>query len=109
MIKRVVCLAFQEGKGEEFLDIFNRKKEKIRAVEGCYHMHLTQSVDQPDTFMTISYWHSVEDLDAYRSSDVFRSTWPDVKAMFAAPPQAWSLEVIDAPAEPPPYIYRSLD
>lgn len=109
MIKRIVCLTFQEGKGDDFLEIFNSKKDQIRAAEGCYHMHLTQSVTDPNIFMTISYWHSVEDLDAYRESAVFKATWPQTKALFAAQPQVWSLEVIDAPHEPPPYIYRSLD
>ncbi len=46
-------------------------------------------------FFTFSVWTSAEHLDAYRNSELFRTTWARTKALFAEKPQAWSLNQLD--------------
>lgn len=77
---------------DDFKSLFEANKEKIRAQEGCSYLELWQDIYDPSIFMTYSHWDSHEFLDQYRNSEVFNFIWPRTKAMFAAKPQAWSLD-----------------
>ncbi len=95
MIIRIVRMTFQEEKVERFLDNFRAAKDHIRAFEGCNHVELLRDIDHRQVFFTYSYWKSPEHLEAYRRSDLFRSTWGKTKPLFAAPPEAWSVESLE--------------
>ena len=85
-------MTFREDAIEQFLEIFNSSKEKIRGFEGCEHLELLRDVNDPRVYSTYSYWRSVEDLDRYRDSDLFGKVWPVTKALFDARPVAHSYD-----------------
>lgn len=99
MLKRIVRMTFRPEAVETFRrEVFDSSKHLIRAFPGCQHMELLQETGQPHILFTLSIWESAAALEAYRQSELFRNTWERTKAGFADKPQAWSLEVVDAPA-----------
>ena len=76
------------------LEIFNKYKEQIRNANGCTHLSLLQDKEESYVFFTYSKWDDEESLDAYRYSETFAEVWPQVKVIFAAPPEAWTVENI---------------
>jgi heme oxygenase (mycobilin-producing) len=95
MLKRIVKLTFRPEAVDEFLEqVFEPAQSKIRAVDGCLHMELLRDTAQPNVLFTLSHWVSEHHLEQYRQSELFRQTWSKTKALFAAPPAAWSLEVL---------------
>ncbi|MBL7691713.1 MAG: antibiotic biosynthesis monooxygenase [Flavipsychrobacter sp.] len=92
MIVRIVQMTFRADKTDEFVAMFNERKDRIRHFDGCTHLELWQDKKQPEIFFTYSHWESESALDHYRFSEFFKETWGLTKAMFAAPPQAWSVE-----------------
>jgi heme-degrading monooxygenase HmoA len=98
MIKRIVRLTFRPDAVEIFLtEVFEPSKSLIRAFPGCRHMELLRQAGRPDVMFTLSVWESEAALDAYRESELFRSTWARTKLGFAEKPEAWTVEVLDAP------------
>ncbi len=91
MIKRIVKLTFKSSEIETFKAIFESKKEKIRGFEGCEHLELWQDVDHPNVFFTYSFWKDASDLEKYRHSELFKSTWKATKLLFDGKPMAWSV------------------
>lgn len=90
MITRIVQLTFQEHLVDEFLAGFETTGPKIRAFDGCHGVDLVQDMYRPYVFFTISKWETEDDLEAYRKSDLFRSTWKKTKVLFSVPAHAWS-------------------
>jgi len=70
---------------------------KILAREGCFHVELLRTMSPDNIFFTFSLWESEEALNAYRHSELFKGVWPRTKALFAAPAEAWSTQLDDAP------------
>lgn len=95
MIIRVVKMTFQPQQVDQFRALFKGWKVKIRGFPGNRHLELWQDAADPSVFFTYSHWDSADDLEAYRRSDVFAGVWPVVKALFAAPAQAWTVERLD--------------
>ena len=95
MIVRIVRMHFRPGESEAFLDIFNASKHLIRKFDGCQHLTLYNEVGLPDVFFTYSIWASDANLDAYRNSELFRTTWAKTKALFADKAQAWSIKEVE--------------
>lgn len=98
MIKRIVKLTFREEETENFIQIFKESKENIRARNGCRYLELLRGKRNPNIFFTYSFWDSEDDLNAYRHSELFIATWAKTKVLFAAKPEAWSvdsLEILD--------------
>lgn len=93
MIKRIVKLTFQEDKVEDFIQIFEESKNKIRQFPGCQHLELWHARQPSNVFFTYSYWDSEDDLNNYRYSDLFRATWAKTKILFADKPEAWSVDM----------------
>ncbi len=94
MIKRLVKLTFQADKTEEFIAIFESSKDKIRAMPGCQHVELLRDATTPTIFFTLSLWDTEGSLNAYRASDLFRTTWAKTKVLFADKPAAWTTTTI---------------
>ena len=92
-------MTFNEDKVEEFLGLFERSKEKIRNFEGCLHVELCRDTKKRNVFFTYSKWTSEKALNKYRNSDFFRSTWSMTKSLFAAPPEANSLDTLYSSTE----------
>jgi quinol monooxygenase YgiN len=95
MIVRIVRMEFHPDNLETFQGIFDASKMAIRHFPGCLHLELHRDPRHPQVRYTYSHWRSQADLDAYRQSELFGSVWPRTKALFAAPPQAFSLERLE--------------
>ena len=94
MIKRLVKLSFQPEHTATFVDIFETSKAAIRQMPGCLHLELLRDTAAPHVFFTLSHWASEADLNAYRHSDLFQTTWAKTKVLFNDKPQAWSTQVV---------------
>ncbi len=94
MIKRIVKMTFKPESWAQFLDIFEKSCDQIRASEGCHHLELVQDVRRPEVFFTISIWENEDALNVYRHSELFAATWAKTKALFGDKPAAWSTNVI---------------
>lgn len=92
MLIRIVKMTFEATKVDEFLSVFEASKQKIKNMDGCTHLELLQDYNLPNSFSTYSYWNSEEDLNKYRSSDVFNDVWAKTKALFIEKPIAFSLK-----------------
>ena len=92
MIIRVVQMAFTREGITAFEELFAERKSRIRHFDGCLHLELWQDAHRPEIFFTYSHWDSEEHLNHYRFSPFFKETWTLTKALFAAPPQAWSVD-----------------
>ena len=75
MIRRIVKLTILSGKEDSFKAIFNKSKFKILSFEGCSNLELLQDIDNPNIFFTYSIWNDLEQLNKYRSSDLFINVW----------------------------------
>ncbi len=98
MLIRIVRMTFQEDQLGAFHDIFENSKHHIRAFPGCRHLQLLSDLNNPAVRMTYSHWDSPEDLENYRQSALFRTTWAATKVLFADKPVAFSagqLEVLN--------------
>jgi autoinducer 2-degrading protein len=98
MIKRIVKMTFRTDQVNTFLnDVFAHSKDAIRAFPGCRSMELLRDTNQPNVLFTFSVWELPDDLELYRQSPLFQSTWAKTKILFDDKPQAWSVTVEDAP------------
>jgi quinol monooxygenase YgiN len=94
MLIRYVRMTFEEEKIEDFLKIFETSRDQIRAMKGCQYLELMRDINQPTVFMTHSHWLSEDDLNNYRDSELFKSTWAKTKILFADKPMAFSVESV---------------
>ncbi|WP_262711303.1 putative quinol monooxygenase [Luteibaculum oceani] len=78
---------------QDFLEMFAAKKSAIRSSKGCMGLKLLQEKSEGNTFFTYSEWKSEDDLERYRNSELFKSTWAQTKQWFNAKPAAWSVEI----------------
>lgn len=91
MITRVVKLTIKPEAVKEFKKAFNESEKLIRAFEGCARLDLMKDLNNDSVFFTLSIWQTEEDLEAYRQSYLFKSTWSKVKILFSEKAEAWSL------------------
>ncbi len=94
MLIRIVRMTFQKEKVSEFLEMFDGVKSKIRAFEGCEYLELWQDADQPNIYLTHSHWQNPANLEDYRHSELFKTTWAKTKPMFADKPMAFSVNSV---------------
>lgn len=94
MIIRFVKMTFQEEYVEGFLEAVNKRKERIRAFNGCTYLQIVQDIHQPNIIFSHSYWETEKDLNNYRHSDFFQEIWTETKPKFAAKAEAWSVKNI---------------
>ena len=92
MLIRIVKMTFQPAKVGHFINAFESKKELIANFEGCTGVDLLRDINQPNIFFTYSKWRDEEALEKYRQSELFQSTWKEVKKLFSGKPEAWSVE-----------------
>lgn len=93
---RIVKMTFDVDKVDSFLKLFATVEDKIRSFQGCLSMEAFRDTKDPAVIFTFSVWENLENLEKYRNSELFRSTWAETKRCFAAPAEAWSLENICA-------------
>lgn len=91
MILRIVQMHFRKDALADFIQLFEERKQLIRAFEGCEHLELWQDEHNEAIFFTYSHWQSETHLNHYRFSELFKDTWAKTKVLFAEKPQAWSV------------------
>jgi heme-degrading monooxygenase HmoA len=92
MITRIVKMTFQPEKVYEFLSLFYKKKMYIEQFDGCRNVVLLNDIQNKNVFFTYSHWENEDSLNNYRNSELFNDVWKKTKILFAAKPEAWSLE-----------------
>jgi quinol monooxygenase YgiN len=92
MFVRIVKMGFHVENVAVFQAIFDGKKEKIRGNNGCQLLELYRDKNDPTIFFTYSYWEAEQDLENYRSSELFKNVWAETKALFNKKPEAWSVD-----------------
>ncbi len=97
---RTVRMTFHPDRVADFLALFTEARPRISAAPGCHHVELWQDARFPAVLTTFSRWDSPEALEAYRASDLFRTTWARTTPLFAAPPEARSQHVVRSPSRP---------
>ena len=92
MLVRIVKMKFKEEAVENFQELFQNSKEKIRHFEGCQRLEFYQDQKDSSQFFTYSYWVSEKHLNNYCNSILFAKVWKATKAGFSEKAQAWSLD-----------------
>lgn len=92
MVKRIVRLTIQPDKVEEFKKYFTASHSQIRSFPGCISVSLHHDVNQPEVMITYSKWDSENDLENYRNSELFKTTWQKVKPLFGGAPTAFTMQ-----------------
>ena len=87
-------MVFAEGSPELFLKYFRESAPQIRAFPGCRSLRLLRDKEDPHIFFTYSQWETPADLETYRNSPLFATTWARVKPLFQEKAQAWSVDEI---------------
>ena len=91
MLIRIVKMTFDPAEVDNFLELFDCKKDRIRNFEGCTHLELLRDQNDKTIFFTYSYWKDAEALENYRQSELFKQVWTETKKKFAGRAEAWSL------------------
>lgn len=94
MITRIVKMVFQEDKTDIFKEFSKTIVNKIASSKGCHKVNILQDKNNKNTFFSYSLWDSEDDLNNYRSSELFIDIWSKTKVMFADKPLAWSTEIV---------------
>jgi len=94
MIRRIVKMKFKEDNIQDFIEIFEKSKPAILNMKGCLCVELWKDNHNETIMFTISKWESIADLNNYRDTDFFKSTWKLTKSLFSEKAQAWSLDEI---------------
>ena len=90
MLMRIVKMEFDPAQVQAFDDLFDQSQAHIEAMPGCHRVLLIKGLGDQPIRTTLSWWERDTDLQAYRRSRLFGEVWPKTKAMFSAPPVAWS-------------------
>ena len=92
MILRIVRLAIQQEEATTFEELFYESYQYIRNFEGCTELKLMRDFTDSNIYFTYSNWESIDHLENYRKSDLFKSTWKKVKPLFLESAQVFTLE-----------------
>lgn len=102
MIVRLVRMTLRPDAVEPFLELYDGVAPRIRGREGCRRLELLADARFPNIVSTLSWWDHEASLEAYRASDLFRTTWAATKVFFAAPAEAYSH--IERRGDPEPVV-----
>jgi quinol monooxygenase YgiN len=78
----------------KFMALFESHRSAISEMPGCEDLQILSDACNSGIFFTLSQWKSQEYLDQYRNSEIFKTLWPQVKNLFHAPAEAWSVNPI---------------
>jgi quinol monooxygenase YgiN len=92
MIVRIVKMKFKIEAVQNFTDLFQVSKEKIKNFEGCKYVELLNDTNDTCCFFTYSHWESESHLEQYRQSELFKTTWAKTRVLFAEKPEVWTLK-----------------
>ncbi|MBL7942739.1 MAG: antibiotic biosynthesis monooxygenase [Flavobacteriales bacterium] len=85
-------MTFRKDCVTQFLALFEKHRAAIAASEGCVSLYMLQDTRNPQVIFTYSQWQDVSFLEKYRSGSVFAGVWPQTKALFELPAEAWTVK-----------------
>lgn len=91
MIYRIVKMTIKPESVQDFKKLFYEAQKLIKTFDGCSRVDLMKDLNNDSVFFTLSFWETEDDLETYRQSYLFKSTWAKVKILFSAKAEAWSL------------------
>ncbi|MCO6485665.1 MAG: antibiotic biosynthesis monooxygenase [Saprospiraceae bacterium] len=91
-VERLVCMTFRHEEVETFLSFFQEVGGRIRQQPGCMYLALWRDRFDRRVLFTHSRWATLESLEAYRESTLFKETWAWTRGLFAEKARAWSLD-----------------
>lgn len=94
MFTRIVKMDFIPSEIPAFLDNFDAVKDRIRNFPGCTFLELYRDKTNSTLFFTYSRWETVDHLEAYRHSELFRKVWAQTKPKFQNKAEAWSVDTL---------------
>ena len=81
---RIVTPHVRREAREEFKSIYNSEVlSQLRQVHGCRYAALTENVQAPDQFVSITVWNSKEDADAYEQGGLFHQLGKKLRHTFS--------------------------
>ncbi len=86
-------MTFDDHKLDEFMSLFNAVRAQIASFPGCRELRIYSEINDKTVIFTYSEWESEADLNNYRNSPLFKSTWSKTKKLFKAAPDAWSMSI----------------
>lgn len=84
-------MSFERDRCADFESLYQSVCQKILAMSGCLSLTLKKDATHQNVYYTVSTWASLEALDAYRHSPLFKETWATTKSMFDQKAEAYSL------------------
>lgn len=87
-------MSFREDSSEDFKEFTTTIKDKIKSFEGCSYLDILRDIHNPNIFFSYSHWAKEDDLNRYRDSEFFKTTWAKTKLWFDDKPEAWSVKSI---------------
>ena len=90
-VLRIVRLSFVPENIAAFEQIFRDAQPLIASFDGCLGVEVKRDFEQHNVYYTVSRWRSHADLQNYRQSELFRTTWAKTKVLFDEKPKAFSL------------------
>lgn len=90
MVTEFAQIKAKPGMELELIKGVEKSRVLFQAAKGCKGMTLQRSVEEPDTFLLMVQWETVEDhMVHFRESEGFQAWRGNVGHCFAAPPVVW--------------------
>ena len=87
MILERAIFAIKPGQAEDFEKAFEKAALLIRAAKGCRKADMHRGVENPDTFILLAVWDTLEDhMVGFRESAAFTEWRALLGPHFATPP-----------------------
>ncbi len=99
MVTEFAEIEVRPGQEEHFRDAVEHCKPLFARAPGCHGIALQQSVEQPQHFVLLVKWDSVEHhMEMFQKSPDFEEWREAVGDCFAAPPKVWHGQTVVASA-----------
>ena len=73
MILETAVFTIHAGQAEQFLEAFARGRKFIEQSKGCHRLELRRGIEEPDTFVLVVWWQTLEDHTVgFRGSDRYQ-------------------------------------
>jgi heme-degrading monooxygenase HmoA len=87
MILERAIFAIKPGEGKAFEAAYAEARTLIEAAKGCHRAEMHPGIDDPDNYLLLVWWDSVEDhMNGFRESKPFQQWRTLLGPYFARPP-----------------------
>jgi len=88
LILERALITVKPGQAEAFKQAFAKARPHIEGSKGCRKVEMRQGIEQPDDFLLLVWWETLEDHNVgFRESPAFTEWRAILGPLFAAPPQ----------------------